>query len=97
LEVIWASSSRFSDKGQFTANSEKVLHDAEIMSAIGLVLAKEGMEDADSDEYKKFCDALRDGAKEIVEGAKTKNYEQAAAGGAIIGKACVECHENYRS
>jgi len=99
LESVWEPKLKplLADKGQFTANSEKVQHDAEVIAAIGQVLAKEGMEDADSEEYTKFCQALRDGAKAIVEGAKSKNYEQAASGGAAIGKSCTECHENYRA
>lgn len=99
LEAVWEPELKplLADKGQFNANSDKVQHNAEIMAAIGRVLAKDGMEDADSEEYKKFCDALRDGAKAIAEAVKSKNYEQATQGGATIGKACTECHENYRA
>jgi hypothetical protein len=99
LENIWEPRLKpaLADKGQFTANADKVLRDAEMITAIGHVLAKDGMADADSEEYVKFCNALRDGAKAIVEGAKSKNYDQAAGGGAAIGKSCTECHENYRA
>jgi hypothetical protein len=86
-----------SDKGQFTANIDKVTHDAEIIAAIGAVLAKDGMEDADADEYKVFCVKLQKAAKEIVEAAKVKNYDAASTAGTAVGKACVECHEGYRS
>jgi hypothetical protein len=85
------------DKAKFTASADKILHDAELFAAIGEVLAKEGMEDADSDEYKAFCNKLRDGAKAIISAVKSKNYEQAASASATIGKACTECHENYRA
>jgi hypothetical protein len=99
LELIWDGRLKpaLADKGQFTAASDQVIRDAEMMAAMGHVLAKDGMADADSEEYVKFCEALRDGAKAIVEGAKSKNYDAAAAGGAAIGKACLECHENYRA
>jgi hypothetical protein len=99
LEAIWEPRLKplLADKGQFTASAEKVQHDAEVIAAIGHVLAKEGMEDADSEDYIKFCDALREGGKAIAEGAKSKNYEQASGGGAAIQKACTECHENYRA
>jgi hypothetical protein len=99
LESIWEPRLKpaLADKGQFTASTDRVLRDAEMISAIGQVLAKEGMEDADSEEYVKFCNALRDGAKAIVEGAKSKNYDQAVSGGSAIGKSCTECHENYRA
>jgi hypothetical protein len=86
-----------SDKGQFTANLDKVTHDAEIIGAIAAVLAKDGMEDADADEYKAFCVKMQKAAKDIVEAAKIKNYDAASSAGTTIGKACAECHEGYRS
>lgn len=85
------------DKTQFTANADRVLRDAELFAAIGAVLAKDGMPDADSEEYKTFCARLRDGGKSIADAVKSKDYERAAAASAAIGKACAECHENYRS
>ena len=85
------------DKGQFTANIDKVTHDAEIIAAIGAVLSKSGMEDADADEYKAFCLKLQKAAKDIVEAAKVKNFDAASSAGTAIGKACAECHEGYRS
>jgi hypothetical protein len=99
LEAVWEPKLKplLADKGQFTANADKALHDAEVLAAIGDVLGKEGMEDADDPDYTKFTQALRDGAKAIVDGVKLKNYDQAAAGGTTISKACAECHENYRS
>ncbi|MDX1948660.1 MAG: hypothetical protein SFU86_24950 [Pirellulaceae bacterium] len=99
LELIWEPKLKplLADKGQFTASADKVLADAEMIAAIGDVLGKEGMEDADSEEYKKFCDDLRKGGRDIVDGVKLKNFEQATAGGTTISKACAECHENYRS
>ena len=65
LENIWEPRLKpaLADKGQFTANADKVLRDAEMITAIGHVLAKDGMADADSEEYVKFCNALRDGAQ----------------------------------
>ncbi len=86
-----------SDKGQFTANLDKVTHDAEVIGAIGAVLAKDGMEDADADEYKAFCLKLQKASKDIVDAAKIKNFDAASSAGTAIGKACAECHEGYRS
>jgi len=85
-----------SDKGQFMANIEKVTHDAEIIAAIGAVLAKEGMEEADSDEYKVFCVKLQKAAKDIVDAAKIKNFDAASSAGTTISKTCDGCHEGRR-
>lgn len=99
LEAIYEPKLKplLADKGQFTANLDKVQHDAEIIAAISEVLAKEGMADADADEYKAFCAQMRKAAQEIVEACKTKNFDQATSAGTAIGKACTECHENYRA
>lgn len=99
LEIAWEPKLKaaLADKSQFAANSDKILRDAEVFAAIGEVLSQEGMEDADAEEYRAFCRQLRDGAKQIIEAVKLKSYEQAAAGSTTIGKACTECHENYRS
>ena len=99
LESIWEPRLKplLADGAKFTANGPKLQHDAEIIAAMGEVLSKEGMADADSDEYKAFCAKLRDGAKAIIEGVKLKNFDAAARGSALINKACTDCHENYRS
>jgi hypothetical protein len=86
-----------SDKGQFNSGGDKIVREAELFAAIGEVLAKDGMPDADTAEYKAFCNRLRDGAKEIIDAVKQKNFDQASKASSVIGKACAECHENYRS
>lgn len=99
LEAAWEPrlKAALADKGQFAAKSDAVLKDAELFAAIGEVLTKEGMPDADSDEYKVFSHRLRDSSQQILEAVKLKNYEQAASASAAISKACAECHESYRS
>jgi hypothetical protein len=99
LELAWEPRLKpaLADKNQFTAKADVVLRDAELFAAMGEVLARDGMPDADSDEYKAFSARLRDGAKAIIDAVKTKNFEQAASGAATVSKACAECHENYRS
>ena len=86
-----------SDEGSFKSNLEKLSHDAEILAAIGAVLAKEGMADADSDDYKVFCETVRKSSREIVAACKNKDYAAASSAVSAIGKACNDCHENYRS
>jgi cytochrome c556 len=85
------------EKGKFNSGSDKILHDAELFAAIGEVLAQEGMKDAGDSDYKVHCKKLRDGAKQIIDAVKSKNYDEAVKGSAAVSKACTECHENYRS
>jgi len=99
IEQVWDPRLKpaLADKNQFAASADKVLHDAEMFAAIAEVLSKDGMPDAEAVEYKAFCAKLRDAATTIREAVKAKNYDQAAGASAAIGKACTECHENYRS
>jgi hypothetical protein len=99
LETAWEPrlKAALADKSKFTASGEQITRDAEMFAAIGEVLTKEGMEDADDAEYKAFAAKLRDGAQQILDAVKQKNYDQAATGSTAISRACTECHENYRS
>jgi hypothetical protein len=98
LESAWEPRLKplLADKGQFTSSGDKVIRDAELFAAIGEVLGREGMEEADSGEYKALAAKLRDGAKQIVAAVKEKNFDSAAQAASVITKACAECHENYR-
>lgn len=84
------------DKGVFTSNEEKLLHEAEMIAAIGVVLAKEGMEDSGADDYKEWCQQMTTAGKAIVEAIKTKNYEAATSAAGEISKARDNCHGTYR-
>src|SRR5262245_36339566 len=52
LESIWEPRLKplLADAAKFNANGPKVQHDAEIIAAMGAVLAKEGMADADAED-----------------------------------------------
>jgi cytochrome c556 len=99
LEAAWEPRLKpaISDKGAFNSGGDKILRDAELFAAIGEVLAKEGMADADAAEYKQFCNKLRDGAKQIISAVKQKDFGEASKASSTISKACAECHESYRS
>jgi hypothetical protein len=84
------------DKAAFNSNDEKLLHEAEMISAIGAVLAKEGMEDSGADDYKGWCQQMTQAGRAIVEAIKTKNYEAATAAAGEISKARDNCHGTYR-
>lgn len=99
LEKVWEPEFKplLSDQTQFSANGEKITKYAEMFAVVGEVLTKDGMMDADDDEYKAFCIRLREAGKEIKEAVKTKNFDAASKASTEIGKTCVECHENYRA
>ncbi|MCU0880622.1 MAG: hypothetical protein MUF06_22865 [Pirellulaceae bacterium] len=98
LEAAWEPALKplLSDKAKFAANRDEIVKHAEMLAAIGQVLSKPGMPDADDEEYAKFCNELRDGARGIADAIKLDNYDAAVAGSARITKSCIQCHESYR-
>lgn len=81
------------DKAAFKANKEKLLHEAQLVAAIGEVLGKEGMEDADAEEYKAFCLKLKKAALEVADAVKLDSDEAARKAVSNINTTCDQCHE----
>ena len=85
------------DKNNFKANKEQILHEAQIIAAIGEVLMKEGMADADGAEYKAFCEKLKKAALDVVDAVKLDSDDNARKAVGEISRSCTSCHENYRA
>jgi len=85
-----------SNKGEFDANLEDVLHQAEVVAALSEVLTKKGMEDAEDESYAGFAKRMKQGAMEISSAVKLNSYDQARQAAGDVKKACTECHELYR-
>jgi cytochrome c556 len=84
------------NKTEFSSNNEKVLHESQLIAALAEVLEKEGMEDADDNEYKGFAIQMKTAALEVVEAVKGNDYDKARAAVGNIGQACSKCHEGFR-
>lgn len=87
----WSSSD-----GEFKSNLEKLQHEAQIFAVIGEVLKKDGMEDADDEEYRKFAVMLIAGGKELAQACEDKNQAAASKAASTIAQSCDKCHESYR-
>ncbi|MBP85403.1 MAG: hypothetical protein CMJ64_01605 [Planctomycetaceae bacterium] len=85
-----------SNEDEFSNNIEEVLHEAEIVAAIGEVLIREGMEDGDDEEYAAFAKLMETSALDIVAAVKLNDADQARKANGEIAKACSNCHDNYR-
>lgn len=85
-----------SNKAEFDANLEEVMHEAEVVAALSEVLTKEGMDDWEDETYMGFAKRMKQGAMEIASAVKLSNYDQARKASGDVKKACTECHELYR-
>jgi len=83
-------------KAEFSSNVDELLHQAQIVAVLSEILLKEGMEDADDEDYAGYAQRMKKASLEIVDAVKLNNDEAARKAVGEISKACTECHEGYR-
>ncbi len=85
-----------SNDKEFQSNSEELLREAELVAAIAQFFMEEGMDDADDEEYRAFCESMKAGALAVASATKNGDLTGAQRGVGEISKACSNCHESYR-
>lgn len=84
-------------KGDFDRAVERLVHDAEIVAAIGEAIQQPDFEYHDDDSYRGYAATMRDAAVKIRDACKKKDYETARAAAGELKKSCDACHGDYRS
>jgi hypothetical protein len=85
-----------SSAGDFSANADKVLHEAQILAALAHVIQDPSFEFADDTGYQEYAHAVEAGAAAVAQAAAAGDYAKAQHAMAEIGKACDECHGGFR-
>ncbi len=80
----------------FKQNAQQIVHEAQLTAAIGEVLQKPGMLDAEDGDYKALAEKMKQAALQALEAVKSGNYEQGRQAVGAIGQSCAACHESYR-
>ncbi|MEX0793940.1 MAG: cytochrome c [Pirellulaceae bacterium] len=88
---IWTSNAN-----EFQANSEELLHEAELIAAIAHAMQQEGFEYYDDEDYVGFTKQMRDAATAIAKAVRDNDAEGARTAAGEIAKSCSQCHEGYR-
>ena len=88
---VWTASA-----GELTKNSQKALHEAQLITALAYVIRHEGFESADDDSYLGFAKALQQHASEAAGAIKQGDYGRARKEVGEIEKSCSACHEGFR-
>jgi len=91
-----AIASQLSAEGEFKKSLDILVHEAEIMAAIGEAIGLPDFEDHDDDSYLEFAHGMRDAAVRVREACQKKDYAAARSAAGEISKACNGCHEGYR-
>ncbi|MFM7138508.1 MAG: cytochrome c [Planctomycetota bacterium] len=83
-------------QGDFIKQIDVVLHEAEMVAAIGEVIRQPDYEYHDDDSYLGYAASMRDAAARIREACLKKDYESARTAVGEISKSCNDCHGDYR-
>jgi cytochrome c556 len=68
-----------------------------LVAALAEVITREGYEYADDESYREHARAMQAQAAAMRDAASQKSSEQTRQAAAALGKACVSCHEGFRS
>ena len=82
--------------GEFSGRMDEIVHRAAMIAAIGQILAKENMEDADDEGYTKFANKMSNQALAVLDACKVKDFQAAAAAVNKIDQSCNNCHEEWK-
>lgn len=74
-----------------------ILHDAEVVAAIGEVIMQPDFEYHDDETYRGYAAAMRDAAIRVRDAVRKKDYESARGAAGDLKKSCDVCHGDYRS
>lgn len=85
-----------SNESEFDSHREEILHEASLLAALGVVLTKEGLDDADDDEYLEHARQLITASSELTLAARENAFDRAATQVNVISQSCSNCHESYR-
>ncbi len=84
-------------KAEFDRQIAALVHDAEMVAAIGEAIQQPDFEYHDDDTYRGYAAAMRDAALQLRAACDEKNYESARAAAGALKKSCDACHGDYRS
>jgi hypothetical protein len=83
-------------KSDFDRQLERLVHEAEMVAAIGEVIQQKDFEDHDDQTYRGYAAAMRDAAVAARDAARKKDYEAARTAVGAVKKSCAACHGEYR-
>ncbi|MEX0610916.1 MAG: cytochrome c [Pirellulales bacterium] len=81
---------------QFVQNRDEVRHEAQLLATIAAVIAREGFDYWDDEQYAQYARDLRQATSDIAAAAELENYDQAKQAISRATKACTNCHDGYR-
>lgn len=84
------------DEATIKAEADRLRKTAELISAVGMILTKEGLDDADDADYQELCKQMIEAGKDVTKGLDQGDPAVVTKGIGSITKSCSKCHEGYR-
>ena len=78
------------------ANTDAIRRDAELIAVLGHVLSREGMDDADDEDYAALSRAMTQAGLTLGEALERGDAEAVRLGVSAVSQSCAACHEQYR-
>jgi hypothetical protein len=81
---------------EFSGGTEKILHESELIAAMGYALMMENMNDADDDGYLDLAKSMIDAASQTKNACLNQDYDAAATAINLIDQSCNNCHDEWK-
>lgn len=82
---------------EFERHADRLAHEAQVIAVLSEVITREGYEFADDETYVEYTRAMQNAALSLREAALRQDYQQARKAKGMLSKACIQCHDGYRS
>jgi hypothetical protein len=83
-------------KGDFVRLIERIVHEAEMVAAIGAAIQQKNFEFHDDATYRGYAAAMLDAGVAARDAARKKDYDGARTAVGTLKKSCDACHGEYR-
>jgi hypothetical protein len=84
------------DAGSVKRETDSIKRNSELLSMLGEVFTKEGMDEFDDEDYAKLSRDLTTTSKEVSAAIERNDVEAVRKGTSSIRQRCDACHEQYR-
>ncbi len=84
------------DANSVNANPDQIRRQAELLSVFGVVLTKEGLDEADNEDYTKLSMHMVEASRGVVAALDRGDADEVRKNVSAIRQRCDVCHEQYR-
>ncbi len=84
------------DEKTVKANIDQIRREAELISVFGEVLTKEGLDEAEDEDYVQLSRDMMDASKSVVAALERGNHADVRKNVSAVRQRCDACHEQYR-